>query len=116
MGEMTKASFEQYWEQLDRDERESKFSNTTTIALCRLYPTLDPQDRSIIDGVLSEWVSSSDAGKRFDSSVLIREFGVRSALPALERRIKQLEGVQTAPEKYEIQKIQSIIAKLKQPR
>ena len=68
------------------DDRD-KLSNRATMRLAELYRTLDNGDRSIFDRVLNDWLQSADPGKRFDAQVLIREFKMCSALPAVRQAL-----------------------------
>ena len=62
-----------------------KISNRVTIRLAELYEAVSPDERDVFDAALADWVRSDDLGKLFDATVLIGQFNVRSALPAVQQ-------------------------------
>jgi hypothetical protein len=96
-------------------EYEAKALKDTYLVVDRfrsLYEKLDELERRMADRVLSEWVMSEDEGVRFDAVLLIGEFTIQSALPALHALALRLP-LSTAPgAPYELKKVVRLIQKL----
>jgi hypothetical protein len=60
-----------------------QFGNRVTTRLTALYESSDAEHRRIFDDVLADWVRSEDTGTWRDGEVLISNFDVCSAIPAL---------------------------------
>jgi hypothetical protein len=80
--------------------------------LCVLYRSLDPEERTLADEVIADWVLSDDPNIRFDALALIREFHIGSAIPSLEELAKRLPSVRTPGAPYELEKVNGIISSL----
>jgi len=71
------------------EDLRDKISNRSSVRLADLYRQVDPRRRDIFDEALSDWIGSDDPGTWFDGFVLISEFKVRSALPAVNDALER---------------------------
>lgn len=99
-------------DEADAAAQASKNSHGAVLELSQRYKSLDPQQREIVDEILTEWVLSDDETKRFDALALIDEYRVRSALAALRTLAARLEGGTGPGAPYEWAKVNRIIAAL----
>jgi hypothetical protein len=109
---LSRAEFESLWDRLDAEALASKQSQDATVRLTSFYGELDEPDRAVVDEALADWVVGGDDRRVFDALVLIRQFEIRSALPALERRAESLAGATEGPPKHEREKIERIVREL----
>jgi cysteinyl-tRNA synthetase len=80
--------------------------------LTDLYRKFDAEERAMADQVLAEWLLSEDESVRFDAWVLIDDFKIRSALPALEKLAQRLAASPAVGAPDELERINRIIADL----
>ena len=78
-----------------------------------LYNKFDASERVMADRVLVEWSLSTDEGKRFDALVIIDEFCVSEAVPALLELANRLETSTEPGAPYELQLVNRIANRLK---
>ena len=69
-------------------------------------------ERNLADQVLCEWVLNDDDNLRYDSLVLIDEFGIKRALPALAELAPRLKRSKAPGAPYELEKVKSILSRL----
>jgi len=80
--------------------------------LRELYRGFDALERNWADQVLCEWLLNDDENVRYDALIVIDEFGIKSALPALTEHAPRLKRSKAPGAPYELQKVQSILSKL----
>jgi hypothetical protein len=90
-----------------------KLPYIATAQLCDVYRDLDEQSQAAVDEVLSRWITGENAGRRFDATVLIREFRIRSALPALDREIARRSGAVDGPDFFDRRQLEEVAAELR---
>jgi hypothetical protein len=105
--EMT--AYRQHVTKLERAFKDSSYSMTR---LTDLYRKFDAEERAMADQVLAEWVLSEDEGTRYDARILIDEFKVLSALPALEKLAERLASSSELNASFELERIQCIMTGL----
>jgi hypothetical protein len=93
MSSLSRENFERLWEGLDADALAAKQSQEATVRLVSLYRSLDESDRAVVNAAIAECVVGDDNRRRFDALALIEKFEIRSALPALQRRLRGLAAV-----------------------
>jgi len=115
---MNRPEFEQnmdeYWERANEEALRLKDSYLALDRLSGLYRKFDEDERSLADEVLAEWVLSDQQAKRFDAMALIRDFRVRSALPALEQLLTKLAADEAPGAPFEREKAADLIRELDQ--
>src|SRR6266508_2108144 len=80
--------------------------------LCALYHKFDAKERTMADQVVAEWALSEDENTRFDARVLIGDFKIRSALPALEKLVMRLAASTAVGAANELELVNRLIADL----
>src|SRR6266568_6862904 len=113
MSGLSRRDFEELWERLDSDAQAAKFSHEAVLRLTNYYRSLDDEDRQVVNEVLVSWVLEGDERRRFDALALIDEFGIRSALPALEADLARLADAVGASVPTDRAKLERIIAGLR---
>lgn len=64
------------------------------------------------DQVLAEWVLAEDEGVRFDALVMITDFKIWSAEPALRILAQRLAASSTPGASYELKKVERVLRAL----
>jgi hypothetical protein len=105
--------FEEVWERFDAEGQAAKFSHEAVLRLADYYRGLDDEDRQVVDETLATWVLLPDVRRRFDALALIDEFGIRSALLALEADLARLDGAVGPSVPTDRAKLERIIARLR---
>lgn len=77
-----------------------------------MYQKFDAEERSMANQVLIEWALSDSEKVRFDALVLINDFHIVSAIPALRELAIRLESTNTPGAPYELKKVERIIRNL----
>jgi hypothetical protein len=96
------------WERFDSEALDAKFSQQATMRLADFYRLLEDADRAVVDQAVADWVADDDDRRGFDARALIREFEIRSAVPALKARLAALPTDGTGPiagERAELDKL-----------
>jgi len=101
-----------FWDVVEREARESKDSMLATLRLLDLYRRLDAQERALADQVVAEWALSDSEAKRYDATMLIGEFRVRSARPALREFAKRLARSRDHGARSEREKVEALVEEL----
>ncbi len=101
-----------YRDDVDRQAIAAKQSNLAWELLGKLYKEFNPQERDLADQVFCEWLRSNDENLRYDSLVLIDEFGIRSALQPLLQLSQRLQQDTAPSAPSESAKVTKIIGKL----
>lgn len=99
-----------YRETADRDANALKESNLVWQWLHDLYQKFDIEERKLADQVLREWVLSEDENLRYDALVLIGDFKIVSALPALRELAVRLTRSKEPSAPHELRKVKETIA------
>jgi hypothetical protein len=100
-----------YRQAADRDANALKESNLAWEWLRSLYREFDADERELADKVLGEWVLSDDENVRYDALVLIGDFKIIGAIPALQRLAARLAHSKAAGAPHELQKVQEVLRK-----
>jgi hypothetical protein len=79
------------------------------------YRKLPDEDRTVVNELLAEQLTSPEEDVRFLALALIEDFEILSALPALRRLANWLETQQWPGAPYEWAKVNRIIARLANP-
>jgi hypothetical protein len=116
---MTGADVRSAWLQM-RDEVSAraitnKQSQEAVLVMADRYRSLAPDDRVVVDGLLSEQLASEDETVRFDALALIREFRIAAALPALRALADWLETQHWPGAPHERAKVNRLIGVLGEP-
>lgn len=77
-----------------------------------LYLKFDDKEKMLANQVLAEWVMSDNEDVRFDAQLLIDEFQIVTATPALRELATRLESTITPGAPFELQKVNRIIREL----
>jgi hypothetical protein len=96
-------------------EYEAKALRDTSIVIDRLlsfYRRLDEDDRQLANKIISEWVVSEDDAVRFDAVLLISQFWIDDAVPALHALASRLSFSADPGAPYELKKVKHLIDKL----
>jgi hypothetical protein len=101
-----------YRQAVDRDADALKESNLAWEWLRGLYRRFDAEERRLADQVLSEWTLSDDENVRYDALVLIGDFRIMSALPALRELSARLRRSNAPGAPYELQKVDRLLREL----
>lgn len=104
--------FEAFWERANSEAMAAKSSQLAYEELKSLYTRLDAQERSLADSILSDWVVSDDDSRMWDALALIRDFNVRSTLPALRKLEARLETSNAPSAPYDWAKVNRLIGHL----
>jgi hypothetical protein len=112
MSTLSRDKFERLWERLDAEALAAKQSQEATVRLTALYRSLDEGDREVVNAAIAEWVVGDDNRRRFDALALVREFEIRSAVSALQQRLRVLAGVADASAADERDRIERIATRL----
>ena len=87
-------------------------SQEAVLRLSHAYTLLQPDERRVVDEVLSEWLYSEDENQRFDALALIREHRIVSAVRALEELAQRLAHSDDPGAPYELAKVKRIVNQL----
>jgi hypothetical protein len=100
--------------QMDANTRAevAKQSQQAIYELITHYRALSDKERLIVDGLLAEDLDSTDEKAQFDALALIREFRIKSTLPALRVLASRLESEESPGAPYEWAKVNSLIGSL----
>jgi hypothetical protein len=101
-----------YRQSADRDANALKESNLAWEWLRDLYRKFDAEERKLADQVLAEWALSDDESLRYDALVLIGDFRIASALPALRELAARLRLSKAPGAPYELRKVDSVFRDL----
>jgi hypothetical protein len=102
-----------HWKRVYRDDIESRGSFDSLADLDRLYDGFGAGERVLADEVLSEWIQSDRDDKRFAAMHVVSRFGIKTAVPALERLIRRLDEKKDDPgAPFERDKAERIIGEL----
>jgi hypothetical protein len=96
-------------------EVEAKSFKDSYIAIDRLralYKKFDADESLMADQVLGEWVLSEQEKIRFEAMVLIDDFKIITATPALLKLADRLALMTTPGAPYELEKVNRIIEDL----
>ena len=74
-----------------------------------LYQKCDDEERKLANQVLAEWVLSDDEDVRYDAQLLINEFQIMTAAPALRELAVRLESSNMLGAPYELEIVNRII-------
>lgn len=114
---MTKRDLATQWRDLHKEVSrhaiESKVSNDALRILENAYRALSLEERRLIDDVLIEDLLSEDELWRFDAQVLVDEFKIKSAIPALVELTRKLEGRREPSSHFESKRVSSLIDRLR---
>jgi hypothetical protein len=91
---------------------DSKDSQAVLERLRAVYRSLDPGERPHAQSVLVEWTLADDETLRFDALMLIDEFAIVAAAPALTTLTTRLATSQAVGANYELNKVNRILAGL----
>ncbi|SRR6266540_49947 len=98
-----------YRQAADKDANALKESNLAWQWLRDLYRKFDDEERKMADQVLKEWILSDDENVRYDALVLIGDFKIMSAIPALQELVIRLTRSKVPGAPYELQKVERIL-------
>jgi hypothetical protein len=98
-----------YRQAVERESNNQRSPNLAWDKLRDLYRRLDSAERGVADRVLCEWVLSDDENLRYDALVLISDFEVKSALPALSELASRLKASTSPGAPYELRKVESML-------
>jgi hypothetical protein len=101
-----------YRQAVDREAHALKDTYRALVLLRGLYERFDAAERAMADQVIAEWALSDDENTRFDARVLIHDFKIRSALPALKRVATRLAASTTVRASNELELVNRLIADL----
>lgn len=101
-----------YRQAADRDAIALKESNLAWDWLRDLYRRFDAQERELANQVLEEWVLSDDENLRCDALILIGDFKVTSAVPALRELAERLGKSRAPSSPHELKKVGTILSDL----
>jgi hypothetical protein len=104
--------FEAFWERANAEAVASKSSQQAYEELRSLYARLDVDERLVADDILADWVLSNDDSRLWDALALIRDFNVKSALPALRKLEARLETSNAPGAPYDWAKVNRLIGHL----
>jgi hypothetical protein len=113
MSELTREDFDNLWQELDRDAQANEFSQGAVLDLLDAYRRFDVKDRRVVDELLASWVLGGDERRRFDALALIDEFEIRSARPAIEKRLAHLREAAGPAVQTDQAKLRRILARLR---
>jgi hypothetical protein len=80
--------------------------------LHQFYERLNAEQRAAADETIATWLGSSVEAQRFDALVLIEDYGIRSAVPALQELLVSLRSIPGPAAAFESQKVERILARL----
>jgi hypothetical protein len=98
-----------YREAADKEANDLREPNLAWHRLRELYRKFDALERSLADQVLGEWVLSDDENVRYDALVLIGDFDINSAVPALRELATRLKRSDAPGAPFELKKVESIL-------
>ena len=104
--------FEELWTRIDAEAQARKDSQAALSRLTEHYQRLDEEDKSVANVVLVRWVTEGNTRQRYDALALIREFEIRSALPALRENLASLAQATGPSVPFDREKLEQIIAGL----
>ena len=108
---LTKPKF-RYWPEADQYAQSLKDPQIALERLRRLYTKFDAKERVMADQVLAEWVLSDDEAMRFDAIVLIHDFRIETAAPALRLLRDQLTLSKSPGAPFEKQRVERLLSEL----
>jgi hypothetical protein len=103
---------ETWWSDFDSDALSRKDSQAVTVELINIYAQMTPEERSVADQVLGEWVRSDQERKRFDALAVIDQFRIRSAAPPLRALEADLRKRLDPTVPFELKKVRRILRAL----
>ncbi|MBV1893143.1 MAG: hypothetical protein KUG57_03785 [Ilumatobacteraceae bacterium] len=113
MGVLTAEEVERLWARLDDEAQAVKLSHQAVLRFEQFYRGLSDPDRSVVDGVLANWIGRGlDSRRRFDGLAVISRFEIRSALPALREAVSALDCAEGPSVPFERSKLGRIIEKI----
>jgi hypothetical protein len=77
-----------------------------------MYGQFDAEQRAMADPVLSEWALSDVENTRLEALVVIEDFKIASAVPALKTLENRLASSDAAGASYELERVRRIAGKL----
>ncbi len=115
MSVLTSEEVERLWARLDDEAQAVKLSHQAVMRFEEFYRQLSEPDRSVVDGVLANWIDRGlDSRRRFDALALVSRFQIRSALPAVQLALSSLDSAEGPSVPFERSKLGRIIAKLEE--
>lgn len=96
----------------DQDAVALKNSNLAWQWLHSLYSGLSDDERILADQVIAEWVLSDEENLRYDALVLVDDFSIANALPAVKTLEERLGRSSSPSARYELRKVEEILKKL----
>lgn len=112
---LTEAQWEAMRNAMSREALAAKSSQVALGALLDAYRNFDALDKRVVDEWMAQALLTDDEVARFDALAMIREFGVRSALPQLRTLASRLEVDDSPAAPYEWAKVNRLIAALQAP-
>ncbi len=110
-----RSKFEAFADQAVRSAVASKSPNYADRELRRYYRALDPEERDVLNKLLSEWLLSSDEDRSLSALALIRTERITSAIPALRERANRLEHSDEAGALAKWEMVNEVLGKLTGP-
>lgn len=107
-----RARMEHVWESATEQAEELRDPMRAPERLNGFYYALDAEERLLADRVLAEWMLSDDDRKRYDADLLIDEYKVKSAEPALRTLMAKLATSTDPLAPYEQKKVARLLEKL----
>lgn len=102
----------QFRNETNHRARAVKQSQQAIYDLMSHYRSLSEAEKREVDALLIEDLDSTEENTQFDALALIREFKVKSALPALRALADRLEAEQSPSAPYDWAKVNRLIASL----
>jgi hypothetical protein len=103
---------EAYWQAVHQEANEFKDPHIAQKRMYALYRKLDAEERAMADQVLAEWVLLEDS-RNFVTLALIEDFKIASAAPALAQLARRYASSLAPGARYELEKVNRIIAELR---
>ena len=101
-----------YWEDVNKEAESLRDPYHAVDRLYALYRRFDAEERGLADQVIAEWALSDDENKSHDARLLIHEFKIIAALPALETIAKRLASSSDVGAPYELKRINRLMGHL----
>lgn len=110
--DQVQAKWRRHRDEIDVTARAMKNSQAALPELVLAYRALEPADRWAVNELLVDWVLSPNQDLRFDALVLIREFRIVGASPALHQLAARLERSTEPGAPYESAKVKRLLEDL----
>jgi hypothetical protein len=110
--ESVRTRWETLSEHLARRAESMRIPNAVALELSLRYSSLGAAERADIDPVLSEWILSDDAGRRFDALTIVAENHVTAAAPALAALATRLRADTDPSAGFENDRVTGILSAL----